>query len=64
MADRYTTMKVHITDNQKDKIMKAVEDNTTVSIRFRYEGLIGNDIVALTKAQLESIADAYKIKRV
>ena len=59
MADRYTTMKVHITDNQKDKIMKAVDDNTTVSIRFRHEDLTGNDIVAFTKAQLERIANAY-----
>ena len=60
MADRYTTVNVHITDNQKDKIMKAVDNNAVVSIRFRHEDLTGNDIVAFTKAQVKKIADAYE----
>ncbi len=62
-SSRYTNMKVHASDNQKDKIKKAVEDNSPVSIRFTYEHLTGNDVLAFTKSQLDKIAEAYTNKK-
>lgn len=62
-SSRYTNMKVHVSDNQKDKIKKAVEDNSPVSIRFTYEHLTGNDVLAFTKSQLDKIAEAYTNKK-
>jgi hypothetical protein len=56
-TSRYINMKVHISDNQKDKIKKAVEDNTPVSIRFNHEHLTGNDVLAFTQSQLDKMKD-------
>ena len=56
-------MKVHISDSQKEKLKKAAEENTTVSIRFTYDHLTGNDVLAFTKGQLDSIAEAYNNKK-
>jgi ribosomal protein S15P/S13E len=59
-TSRYTNMKVHISANQKDKIKKAVEDNTPVSIRFTHEYLAGNDVLAFTKSQSDKIAEEFE----
>lgn len=57
---RYQNMKVHVSDNQKDKIKKAIEDNTEVSIRFTHDHLKGDDILAFTISQLDKMKDAYE----
>jgi hypothetical protein len=57
---RYINIKVHISDNQMDKIDKAVRDNIPVNIRFKHEHLTGNDILAFTNSQSDKIAEAYE----
>jgi hypothetical protein len=58
-TSRYSNMKVHISDSQKDKIKTAVEDNTAVSIRFNHEHLTGIDVLAFTQSQLNKMKDAH-----
>ncbi len=59
----YINTKVHINDSQKSKIKKAVEDNTAVTIQFSHEDIAGQDILVLTKTQVNKLADAYKINK-
>jgi hypothetical protein len=57
---KYKNVKVHVSDNQKDKIKKAIEDETPVSIRFTYDHLNGDDILAFTESQLVKMKEAYE----
>lgn len=62
MAERYkyTNAKVHISDHQKDKIRKALNDKKPVTIQLKYEDLNGSDILAFTQGQLNNMAKAYE----
>ena len=57
---RYTNVKVHITDGQKQKLQNAIQTGGPVSIRLGHEDLNGEDVLALTKSQVTRIAKAYE----
>lgn len=57
---RYQKYGVTISENQKDKIRHAISDKEGVSIRLKHEDLQGEDILALTNAQLKKIGKAYQ----
>jgi hypothetical protein len=52
-------MKVHISDNQNNKIKQAVVKGETVIFRLSYEDLQGNYVLAFTTSQLNKIAEAF-----
>ena len=57
---RYTNVKMRISEGQKDKLKKAVESNSkSITIRFKFSDLHGEDDIALTKSQLDRLMDAY-----
>ena len=51
--NQYTNVKVNITEGQKKKLQYIIQTGGPVSIRFSYENLNGNDILALTKQSLK-----------
>ena len=57
---QYTNFKVNVSDGQKEKIRKALQSGTGVSIRLAHENLNGEHVLALTRAQIDKIAKAYK----
>ena len=57
---RYVNVKVNISDGQKEKIKKAAQSDTAVSIRLTHEDLSGEHILALTKAQVNRMTKAYE----
>src|SRR6218665_3327970 len=58
--NRYTNIKVHFSEGQKDKIKRAVEAGMGVNIRLSHEDLSGEHILALTKAQINKMTKAYR----
>ena len=48
---QYYEHRVSISNGQRDKIRKAIESKTGVSIKLANSDLIGDDLIALTKAQ-------------
>ena len=60
----YTNIKMRISEGQKDKIKKAFESNSkSITIRFKCSDLYGEDVVALTKSQVDRLAEAYEEKK-
>ena len=60
----YTNIKNRISDGQKVKIKKAFESNRKyITIRFKCSDLYGEDIIALTKSQVDRLVEAYEEKR-
>ena len=58
---RYTNFKMRISDGQKDKLKKAFESNCeSITIRLTFSDLYREDIVALTKSQVDRLVDAYE----
>ena len=57
---RYVNTKVNISDGQKEKIKKAAQSDTAVSIRLSHEDLSGEHILALTQAQVNRMTKAYE----
>lgn len=57
---RYTNVKVNISQGQVDKIKRAAQAGSQVSIRLSYSDLSGEHVLALTSAQLNKIAKAYQ----
>ena len=57
---RYTDVKLNISDEQKDKLRKAIETNTAVSIRLKHADLSGDHVIALTKCQIKKVTTAYE----
>ena len=61
---RYTNFKMRISEGQKDKLKKAFESNCeSITIRFKFSGLHGEDVIALTKSQLDRLVEAYEEKK-
>ena len=61
---RYTNFKMRISDGQKDKLKKAFESNCeSITIRFMFSDLHGEDVIALTKSQLERLVEANEEKK-
>ena len=60
----YTNIKMRISEGQKDKIKKAFESNSKyITIRFTCSDLYGEDVIALTKSQVERLVEAYEEKK-
>ena len=56
----YQKVKLHISKGQTDKIKKAIQEQSDVSIRLSHLDLEGEHILAVTQSQLNKIATAYK----
>ena len=56
----YQKVKLHISQGQADKIKKAIQEKSDVSIRLSHSDLEGEHILAVTKSQLNKIAKAYE----
>ena len=53
---------MRISEGQKDKIKKAFESNSkSITIRFKFSDLYGEDVIALTKSQVDR--QAYEEKK-
>ena len=60
----YTNIKMQISDGRKDKIKKAFETNRkSITIRFKFSDLHGEDVIALTKSQVDRLVEAYEEKK-
>ena len=61
---RYTNIKMRISEGQKDKIKKAFESNSkSITIRFKFSDLHDEDVIALTKSQVDRQVEAYEEKK-
>ena len=58
--DRYTDLKVNISEGQKQKLHSALQVGAPVSIRLAYEDLNGSDVLALTNSQVNKMRKAYQ----
>ena len=57
---RYANFKMRISEGQKDKVKKAFESNCeSMTIRFKFSDLHGEDVIALTISQLDRLVEAY-----
>ncbi len=64
MAQRYINVKVRISEGQKQSLRKALQSGSSgISIRLAHEDLSGEDVIALTKAQLSKLAEAYQSRK-
>ena len=60
----YTNIKMRISEGQKDKIKKAFEYNSkSITIRFKFSFLYGEVVIALTKLQVDILAEAYEERK-
>ena len=60
----YTDIKMRISEGQKDKIKKALESNSkSITIRFKVSDLYDEDVIALTKSQVDRLVEAYEEKK-
>lgn len=57
---RYVNVKVNISQGQVDKIKRAIQAGSPVSIRLSHSDLSGEHLLALTSAQVNKIAKAYQ----
>ena len=56
---------IRISEGQKYKIKKAFESNSkSITIRFKISDLYGEDVIALTKSQVDRPLEAYEEKKV
>ena len=56
----YTDVNVNISDNQKQKVKKALAAGTQFSLRLSHEDLVGNDVIAVTQSQLNRLKKAHQ----
>ena len=57
---RYIDYRVNIPDEQRERFYSAIDNNRSVSIRFRHEDLWGgDDLIAFTMQQFKRIASAF-----
>ena len=55
---------MRISEGQKDKIKKAYESNSkSITISFEVSDLYGEDVIALTKSQVDRLVEAYEEKK-
>ena len=60
----YTNIKMRITEGQKDLIRKAFKSNSkSITMRFKCSDLYGEDVIALTKSQVDRLVEAYEEKK-
>ena len=59
-----TNIKMRISEDQKDKIKKAIESNSKfITIRFGFTYLYGEDVIALTMSQVDRLVKEYEEKK-
>ena len=57
----YTNIKMRVSEGQKEKIKKAFETNSKyITIRFWFTDVYGEDVIALTKSQVDTLVKAYE----
>ena len=60
----YTNVEMRMSEGQKDKLKKAFESNSkSITIRFKFSDLHGEDVIALSKSQLDTLVEAYEEKK-
>ena len=60
----YTNIKMRVSEGQKEKIKKAFETNSKyIIIRFGLTDLYGEDVIALTKSQVDRLVEAYEERK-
>ena len=60
----YTNIKMKVSEGEKEKIKKAFETNSKyITIRFGLTNLYGEDVIALTKSQVDRLVEAYEEKK-
>ena len=60
----YTNIKMRISEGEKDKNKKAFESNSKyITIRFKCSDLYGEDVIVLTKSQVDRLVEAYEEKK-
>lgn len=58
---KYQSIKVNISDGQKAKLKRALSNSAdSVTIKLGHEDLNGDDVIALTKTQINKLARAYE----
>ena len=59
-----TNVEVRISEDQKDKLKKPFESNCeSITIRLTFTDLHVEDVIALTKSQLDRLVKAYEAKK-
>jgi hypothetical protein len=48
---KYANLKVNVSDNQRQKIIDAIKEYTSVSIQFLHENIVGDHTLAFTESQ-------------
>ena len=57
----YTNIKMRVSEGQKEKIKKAFERNSKyITIRFKFSDVHGEDVIAVTKSQVDRLVEAYE----
>ena len=60
----YTNIKMQISEGRKDTIRKAFESNSkSITICFKFSDLYGEDVIDLTKSQVDRLVEAYEEKK-
>ena len=58
---KYTSVKVNISEGQKEKIQHAIKAGcSAIGIRLGHEDLQGNDILAITNSQAKKMTKAHE----
>ena len=61
---RCTNVKTRISEGQKDKFKKAFDSNSkSITIRFKFSDLYGENIIALTNSQVDRLVGACEEKK-
>ena len=61
---RHTNFKMRISEGQKDKFKRAFDSNyESITIRFKFSDLHGEDVIALKNSQLDRLVKAYEEKK-
>jgi hypothetical protein len=59
-GERYTKVKLNISQGQQEKIKKAAHDDSAVTLRLSHDDLSGDHILALTSVQINKMKKAYE----
>ena len=60
----YTDIKMRMSEGQKDKFKEAFESNSkSITIRFKFSDLHGEDVIDLTKSEVDRLVEAYEEKK-
>ena len=63
MTDKYTNVKVNISDEQKAKIKNVLHSEAdSISFRLKPEDFAGDDVLALTQRQINKLTKASEPK--